>query len=155
MTPTRRRALQGLVALLLLSVSSTAFGSEWDQAKATKLAGEPAPSVNEVYRSILSTPRGAQVGTGQAANYIRLKDRVRVAKNESKHLAKALEKGGTREETIHAWRRLMSLVRDAREVGRKMYHDAPTLEKIEKANALLDELAPFYEAKDGADGKDA
>lgn len=147
MTSTTQRTLQAFVAILLLTIPSAALGTDWDQAEATKIATELADSVNEVYRSIVRKRTGAQVGSGQASSYLRLKDRLRVAKNESNHLATALKGGKGKDETIHAWRRLMTLVRDAREVGRRMFLEAPTQEKIAKANDLLEQLTPFYESE--------
>jgi hypothetical protein len=38
----------------------------------------------------------------------------------------------------------MTLVRDARESGRKMFLEKPTLDKVDAANKLLDEIAPYY-----------
>jgi hypothetical protein len=116
----------------------------WDQAKVTDLASQLATSANEIYRSVSRMQTGSELGSGQANSYLRLKDNLRVARNESKHLAKALGDGKGRDETLHTYKRLMTLVRDARETGRSMFIEQPTLDKIGVANGLLDQLDPFY-----------
>ncbi len=143
-----RLMLFGSVGLLLLGMPvSSAHAADWDQAKVTEIAQQLADAVNQVNRSIVRTATGSQVGSGQSASYLRLKDRVRVARNESRHLARALEDGKGRDETVNVWKRLMSVVRDAREIGRSMFLEAPTQQKIVRANEILDQLTPFYETE--------
>jgi hypothetical protein len=55
-----------------------------------------------------------------------------------------LQDGKGRDETTSSYRRLMTLVRDARETGRTMFLEQPTLDQIEKANEALDAIAPYY-----------
>jgi hypothetical protein len=116
----------------------------WDQEEVADLASQLATSVNEIYRSVSRKQTGAELGSGQANSFMRLKDNLRVARNESKHLAKALADGKNRDETRHTYKRLMSLVRDARETGRRMFLEKPTLDKVEVANGLLDQLDAYY-----------
>ena len=140
-----RLMLFGSVGLLLLGVGSPIWAAEWDQAKATEIAGQLSDAVNKVQSSIARLR--SDIGSGQSSSYLRLKDRVRIARNESRHLAKALGNGKGKAETFHVWQRLMSVVRDAREVGRGMFIEAPTQEKINRANEILDQLTPFYETE--------
>ena len=143
-----RLTLFGSAGLLLLGMPvSSAHAADWDQAKVTEIAEQLSDAVNKVYRSIVRTSTGSTIGSGQASSAMRLKDRVRVARNESRHLAKALHDGKGKDETVHVWKRLMSVVRDARTIGRSMFLEAPTQEKIAGANELLDQLAPFYETE--------
>ena len=81
---------------------------------------------------------------GQADAGVGVQDSVRVARRESRNLAKTLQGGTGRDETSHAYKHLMTLVRDARESGRKMFLEKPTLDKVDAANQLLDEIAPYY-----------
>ena len=139
-------------ALLLLPLAAQAdhhekgqaAAGDWDQAKVTALAEQLSDAVNDVYRSVSRLQTGSGMASGQANAYLRLKDKLRVGRNEARHLAGALGDGKGREETSHAYRRLMTLVRDAREEGRKMFLEKPTLDKVEKANELLQQIAPFY-----------
>ena len=143
-----RLMLFGSVGLLLLGMPvSSAHAADWDQAKVTEIAEQLSDAVNDVHRSIVRTATGSQVGSGQAASALRLKDRVRVARNESRHLARRLQDGRGKDETVNVWRRLMSVVRDARNIGRSMFLEAPTQEKIVRASEILDQLTPFYETE--------
>ncbi len=143
-----RLTLFGSAGLLLLGMPvSSAHAADWDQAKVTEIAEQLSDAVNKVHRSIVRTATGSTIGSGQASSALRLKDRVRVARNDSRHLAKRLQDGRGKDETVHAWKRLMSTVRDARTIGRSMFLEAPTQEKIAKANEILDQLTPFYETE--------
>jgi hypothetical protein len=143
-----RRVLFTSVSLLLLGMPvSSAHAADWDQAKVTEIAEQLADAVNQVHRSVVRTSTGSQVGSGQASSALRLKDRVRIARNESRHLAKVLQDGKGKDETVNVWKRLMSTVRDAREIGRTMFLEAPTQQKIARANEILDQLTPFYETE--------
>jgi len=121
----------------------------WDAAEVTKIAQQAADAIDQVYQSVTRTRTGASVGSGQAANYARLKDRVRVARNESRHLVTALKKGEGLVETRPVHERLMSLVRDAREIGRSMFLEQDTLTKADEAVKQLEALAPYYETSEG------
>ena len=148
MSSITRRVLASSVCLFLLGIpASSAYADDWDQAKVTEIAKQLASSVDSVYRELNRGAAGTQLGSGQATNALRLKDRVRVARNEARHLSKALQGGKGHDDTVHAWKRLMTLVRDAREVGRKMFLEAPLQKDIEKANEFLDQLGPFYSTK--------
>ncbi len=149
MTPILRCATKvALAALLLLPLAARGDhhekAREWDQERVTAVAEQLADAVNEVYRSVSRLKTGSQFGSGQANAYLRLKDSLRVARSESRHLARSLQDGKGRDETLHAYKRLMTLVRDSRESGRKMFLEKPTLDKVDAANKLLDEIAPYY-----------
>ena len=123
----------------------------WDQEKVAALAQRLADSTAAIYTSVNKEKPGSTVGSGQANAYLRLKDNLRVARSQSKALAKGLADGGTREATAPTYRRLMTLVRDARENGRKMFLQKPTLDEVGRANEILDQLAPYYGGAEGAD----
>jgi len=147
MSSIAQRVLFGSLCLFLLGVPAAAHATEWDQAKVTEVAEELANSANAVYGAIYRSSGSSQVGSGQAKSYMRLKDRIRVARTESRHLAKALRDGKGKDETFHAWERLMTVVRDAREIGRRMFLEKPSLDEIEKANGFIDQLSPYYATK--------
>ena len=142
----RSVAFSSIALLLLVLPASSSHATEWDQEKVTKLAEQVADSANQVYRSVVRTATGANIGSGQSRNYLQLKDTVRMARNESRHLATALQEGKGASETFHAWQRLMSLVRDTRDLARRMFLEAPTQEKMAHAGKLLRELAPYFES---------
>ena len=82
-----RLVLFGSAGLLVLGLlASSAQAAEWDQAKVTEIAEKLSDAVNHAYRDIARTSTGSQIGSGQSSRALRLKDRVRVARNESRHL---------------------------------------------------------------------
>ena len=130
--------------LATLSDQDLAKLAKWDQARVTAITGELAPAISDIYVSVNTLKTGASVGSGQATAYLRLKDRVRVARNESRHLARQLTDGRGRLETVHSYSRLMTVIRDAREEARRMLIEKPTLDKIAVAGDLVRRLTPYY-----------
>ena len=138
--------LAGL-GLALAPTASHAELAKWDQERVTGIAEKLADAANEVYRSIVRKRTGSQLGSGQASSYMRLKDKARLARNETRHLARRLQDGNARDDTLPVYRRLMTLVRDIREDARRMFLEAPTLDKIATAGDLLRQIAPYYDEK--------
>ena len=136
------------VALCLVALPVRAEQQEaapgWDQKKVSALAQELSDAADALNKELNNQRGQLQVGSGQSRAMLQFRDDIRVARNESRRLAKVLGEGQTREETTPAYRRLMSLVRDARETGRKLMLHAPATDYIAKANAALDGLAPYY-----------
>jgi hypothetical protein len=130
-----------------LSEEDAAKLAAWDQARVTDIATQLAPAINDVFVSVNTLQTGSQVGSGQASAFLRLKDRVRVARNEARHLARQLQDGRGRPETVHTYSRLMTTVRDAREDGRRMFLEAPTMDKIAAAGDLIRQLTPYYDPR--------
>lgn len=146
---TKKAKRLGCAIAVALLVSASAHATEWDQVKVTTIAGELGDAVNEVHKAISRNRSAGTVGSGQASDFMLLRDRVRVARNESRHLAASLRDGKGRDETVHAYDRLMTLVRDAREVGRRMMIGQDVQSRVQVASEKLDELAPYY-AKTGS-----
>ncbi len=146
--PTLRHLIALSAVALLVAVSAHAdqhgTAPEWDQKKVAALAQQLADAAQELNQELNRQRGQLQVGSGQSRAMLQFRDNIRVARNESRRLAKVLGEGQDREETTPAYRRLMSLVRDARETGRKLLLKAPAPEYIAKANAALDGLAPYY-----------
>jgi hypothetical protein len=135
------------LGLALAPTVSHAELAKWDQDRVTGIAEKLADAANDVYRSVVRKQTGAQVGSGQANSFLRLKDKTRLARNETRHLAKQVQDGKGRDETFPIYQRLMTLVRDIRSDARRMYLEAPTLDKIAAAGDLLRQIAPYYDAK--------
>jgi hypothetical protein len=117
---------------------------EWDQAKVTEHAARLAEAAESLLREIQRQTTQSQIGSGQANAMLQFRDNLRSARNESRRLSRQLSDGGTREDTSASYRRLMTLVRDARETARRLMVLAPATDHVEAANAALDALAPFY-----------
>ena len=139
--------LAGPVAAGLLACVATAVEpAQWDQARVTALAEQLFKQLGAVYDEVYR--EGAfegQIGTGDAYNYTMLKDRLRVARFESEHLAAELEKGKGYHDTVHSFERLMELVRDARVSGRRIFITKQLSEKLLAARQTLSQLAPYYD----------
>ena len=150
MRPASRRATCLVAtALLFAAVPSAAehheaAASEWDQAKVTEHAARLAEAAESLLRAIQRQTSQSQVGSGQAHAMLRFRDNLRTARNESRRLSRQLSDGGSREDTSASYRRLTSLVRNARDTARQLMIKAPATEHVEEANAALDALAPFY-----------
>jgi hypothetical protein len=154
----RRTTAPFLVATTLalaLTLAGSALGEEatpdsaapapaWDQEKVTAFANQLAEAADKLRREIQKQRSQSQVGSGQAHAMLQFRDNIRVARNESRHLARALGEGRNRDETAPVYRRLMTLVRDARDTGRRLMIKSPATEFIAEANTALDGLAPYY-----------
>lgn len=116
----------------------------WDQERVAALAGQLKEAAEGLSRELARRSDQSQVASGQARAMMEFKDEVRVARNESRYLARALADGKSRDETRSAYRRLTTLVRDLRDTGRRLFLQQPALDHIAKANEALDGLAPYY-----------
>jgi hypothetical protein len=114
----------------------------WDQAVVTAQAKELNLHVKGAYEALMKQD-SARRGSGQSQIYLLVKDRMRVARNEARHLERALREGKSRQETIHTFDRLMTMVRDAREGMNRMYLEAPLIAQIDAARSALRTIAPY------------
>ena len=64
---------------------------------------------------------------------------------DHREMASQLKAGEDKDATLPTFKRLGSIRRDAEEDGRKANMQAPALEKVVSAQALMDQLAPYYE----------
>jgi hypothetical protein len=135
-------------AALAILVPFSARGVDptpWDQEKVTSRAEAFSTQMDKIYRGIVRKQTGAQIGSGQSASYLRLKDNLRLGRNEARHLERELQDGKSRDDTYAVFARLMSIVRNAREDARRMFLEQSTLDNIAEANETLRQLAPYYD----------
>ena len=148
MTASHAVRLCASFAALAILVPFSARGADptpWDQEKVTAQAEAFATQMNKIYRGIVRKQTGAQVGSGQSASYLRLKDNLRLGRNEARHLERALQDGKSRDDTYAVFARLMTIVRNSRENARRMFLEQATLDEIAAANETLRKLAPYYD----------
>jgi hypothetical protein len=149
MSSVRIRLLGNIACAAALALAAPVRGAEptpWDQAKVTELAEQLSQHTSAAYDAVYRNLSLSQnLGSGQSTLYLRLKDRVRVARTESRHIAKALADGQSREETIFSFQRLLTTVRDIRVVGGRMMIDKPTLDTFAAAHGALRELGAYYD----------
>ena len=148
-----RPGLRALLTLCLLcglaawTAQADSHGEQptaWDQAEATRYAEQLNGHIKKSYDELSRQDRGRR-GAGQSHVYVLVRDRLRVARNESRHLERALKAGGSRDETIHTFDRLMTMIRDARNGAERLYLEAPLIAEIDGARTALRGLAPYYD----------
>ena len=103
------------------------------------------PELASLAAELLHTMSRNLILASGGLDYNRLKDRLRVMRSESRHLANELKKGKSHDETVYAFERLMELVRDARELANSLSLEEPTIARIEAARKSLDEIAQYYD----------
>ena len=125
---TRHRAVYhaiwiGLVLALASPAGSTA-PVKWNQEEAAAIALQLYEGVDSLDDTLYKQGSSDRMDSG-GLDYHRLRDRVRVMRSESRHLANELKKGKGHDETIYAFERLMELVRDARELANGLSSRSP------------------------------
>ena len=105
---------------------------------------ELAEAVDQVQDAFRNSPIGSTLGSGQANAQLRMRDRMRLLRNESRYFANALKDGAGRAETLSVYERLGTLARDAREEARKMFLPDQVFDKFVKAGAIWNRLTPYY-----------
>ena len=118
--------------------------AKWNQERVTAIAVELAQQVDELREAVRASPVGKTIGSGQENAMLRLNDRLRLLKNESRHLANELKAGQGRDATLPVYERVGNLARDAREEARKMFLPEPIMAKIVGAGAAWSRLTPYY-----------
>lgn len=136
-------AVGALVALLVSSVARAELAA-WDQAKVAGLAKELVAASESLYDTFYKQPT-QNIGSGQAAAFQRLKQKVRRIKTEARQLSDDLAKGDGREETTPSYEDLMQTVRDAREEARGVFSGQDVVAKATAARDVLNQLGPYYD----------
>jgi len=145
------KSLHRLVPILVVFASaawmpSSSFAelAPWDQERVTTLAAELAKASNALYDTFLKEPQKT-IGSGQAKDYYRLRQLVRLIKVEARQLSDALAKGEGYEPTLPIYNDLMTMVRDAREVSKRTFTSSFVLDKATAAGDILRQIAPYYD----------
>ncbi len=115
----------------------------WDQARVTDQAGEFAAAAKKVRRTArrLGNP---SVATMKARTHHAFMDSLRLIESESRHLASELASGEGLDATLSIYRRLRTLIRDAREQARKLPIPQDLNADIDAARTKLQMLAAYY-----------
>ena len=141
------RSLLALLLVLGLAVSAGSASAEltpWDQAKVSILAKDLVTAAQALQDTFQSQPP-PMTGSGQSRDYYRLKQIVRHLRQEATQLSGDLEKGAGMEETLASYEDLMMSVRDAREVGARIFATQGIKDKAATARAILNQLSPYYD----------
>ncbi len=124
------------------SAQEDALQDHWDQARATRLAEQLSKQVAEARASLKGAAPGT-TGRTRKQQY-RLEDDLRLIRSSSRHLAKQLAGGKSRDETLPTARRIGMFVRDARVSAAGWTPPAWIKEKLDPARKSLGELAELY-----------
>lgn len=119
---------------------------EWDQAQVTAIAAKLPMATEALYTALFREGQTALMpgAFGAGDDYHEFKDKVRLMRSESMHLASELKKGLGRDETKHAFQRIAELNRDAAEAGREQFTTNPELAKFSAVEDLIRQLDPYY-----------
>lgn len=131
-----------VLGLLLAPAASAVDEADWDQERVATLAAELHESVKGLRDEIRSVPR--DIGTMKAWAYHRLMDELRLIERETHYLHNALESGRGREETKPTYARIAVLRRDCAEEMRKLFLGTPALERLARAQAIVEQMDPYY-----------
>jgi len=140
-----RILLAPALALLLAAALAAPARAElraWDQAKVTALAKQLDAASKALYDTFYKQPKP---GAGQAKPYYRLKEDVRLIKNDTRALSRALEKGAGRDETQPAYDDLMQNVRRAQDNAGKVFTTKDLQDKAAAARGVLNQISPYYD----------
>ena len=142
-----RLALVAALALAIGPIAASAAAAElldWDQEKATAIAGELPPATRDLRISLRQKPPPTVGQAGRRA-FWRLRDQLRSLEATSRRLHSALLAGEGREETFPIFRRMVVTVRDADRELSRIPTVKPVEANIEIVAGVLKRLRPFYE----------
>jgi hypothetical protein len=141
------RLAMGAALALVLSLSASSVWAEtkaWDQKAVTAIATKLASALRDLRVTVRKSPQATK-GSPQRRSQFTARETLRMLVITSQRLAGQLQAGDDQDATLPTFRRLQSLRRDAEQDGRRADIAAPTLERIASAQALVDQLAPYYE----------
>lgn len=145
------RTLGGLAAAsltaLVLAGNARALEADlaWDQARATSLVQQLHEAVGSLLREAKVEDQNIdQLTAVSSQNYLLIQD-LRAIKRHTRALARRLEAGQGREESLALFERIQMVVRDAAVKKRRspLLHDAQA--QIDQARGKLEELARYYQ----------
>lgn len=143
-TSVARYTIAFVAAALLVAVHASAQTETWNQEKVTGLAKELEAAVSGLRDDLRKSP--AWENQQQKATLFRISDELRLIESESASLHAQLAKGAGMEETQPTYERIRRLRRDAQVLAKKTDVSAVTQPKLDRANQMLELLAPFYPA---------
>jgi len=140
----RRWAVAIVFGVALLAPAAGAELAAWDAAKVGDIAKQLVPATQALYDTFYKQlpPMG---GSGQTRDFSRLKLVIRHLKSEAQELSSALERGEGHDETFPIYESLMQDVRDAQEIGARIFATEDLKQKASVARGLLNQLGPHYD----------
>jgi len=150
MTAPRRHRFAGLVLGLLacgLAAVPTLAAAEraaWDQARVTAIAADLSSATDNLYDAFYKLPPPSVAQQGKF--YYSIKQKLRVLKNETRHLANELKQGGTLDSTLPTYQNIQQLRRSVQDDARMSgFVPEDVLALADKARDAGLRLAPYYD----------
>ena len=140
----RSAGLALIVSLALDAGNAQAQATPWDQKAVTAIAVKLAKGLKDLNVTVKKNPDQPIGSPGRKAQYEARED-IKMLVTVSQRLAAQLQAGDDMDATLSTYKRLRGLKRDAEDAGKRGNIPAPTLEKVGSVQALLDQLAPYYE----------
>jgi len=115
----------------------------WDQQAVTDLSKELAKGVTAIEDAFRHEP-GNAMPTGDTRARREIKQDLRRLRREADSLAKQLESGEGREDTLNVFLKLQEITYYTANHGKRAALTQPTLDRVAEARDALTKLAPYY-----------
>lgn len=139
-----RFTLPFFVMALLVGAHASAQTEAWNQEKVTALAKELESSVSGLRDAVRRSP--LRENPQQKTRIFRIADQLRLIESESASLHARLARGEGMDETLPSFQRIQRLRRSAQSLANRTDVSAQTQPKLDRANQVLGQMAPFYPA---------
>ncbi|MBW2242106.1 MAG: hypothetical protein JRH01_08965 [Deltaproteobacteria bacterium] len=116
--------------------------ADWNQERVTSYAKELSEACSALKDAVAKTP--TNLLPANQRSFYRAKDDVRMLTSAARGLAKSLENGEGKEETLPRFKRIELLRNDAAENGRSAMLADDVLAKVTPVGVALIKLAPYY-----------
>ena len=136
------------LSLCLIAHSALAEPVPWDQKAVTAIAVKLEQELRGLSITVRRSPQLPTGSAGRRAQF-QARENVRFLVQVSARLASQLQAGEDKDATLPTYRRLQMTRRDAEQSARRIDIPTATLERIVKAQGLVDQLSPFYEDPPG------
>jgi hypothetical protein len=136
--------LLAMTLLILSAPNARAELAAWDQAQVTALAKEMVQATHALQETFRKQ-QAPSVGSMQSQAYYRLKQWVRMLEVEARELARSLDHGEGREQTLAIYQNLIQLARSARDDARKDFIAHDVGDRAAAVRRVLNQLGPYFD----------
>ncbi|MCL4684750.1 hypothetical protein KJ059_08360 [Myxococcota bacterium] len=133
------------VSIFALAAPANATVQPWDQKKVTELGEQLETTTRELWETFRQQPRPT-LGQGQANSFFRLQQQLRQLRTEARSLARMLDDGAGRDETLPSFESMMQTIRIAEENARRVFTGTTVRDRAQAAREVLNQMTPFYQA---------
>jgi len=132
-------------ALLLAPLGAAADTKAWDQPTVAKLTADLAKACVAIYDEFYAEQGlNAKLGSGDAGDAYRLRQKLHRLEEESMGLAGALAAGRGKDATTTRVQDVGVLARDLQVLLARMFVEAPLQQRVSAARAIWVQILPYY-----------